>query len=163
MIYSEEQRFNQKWVRFILWSITILCIIISALVIIQGKANYIVGLLPSIFSIMLLILFSKIKLEIMINENMLEYKFKPFLHRIITRDKIKRVSVVDYDPISEYGGWGIRYGKKGWAYTVKGVHGIKIITSLGKTILIGTSKPLEVSEFLQKYYSGVFNNNEITK
>jgi hypothetical protein len=98
------------------------------------------------------------KLELTINENMLRFKFYPFINRIITKDKIRQMQVINYNPISEYGGWGIRYGKNGWAYTAKGFYAIKLITSLNKKILIGTSNPEAVSKFLNEYYPAVFNN-----
>ena len=71
---------------------------------------------------------------------------------------MKNIEVVNYDPVSEYGGWGIRYGKNGWAYTVKGTRAIKINTSLNETILIGTSNPDKVSKFLKEHYSAIFND-----
>ncbi len=158
MQYSEQQKFNQKWIKFLLWSIVIICTIISVIVISEHRTNYIIVVLPFIFSILLLFLFSEMKLEIIINEDRLYYKFRPFINRIISKNKMKYIQVIHYDPVSEYGGWGIRYGKNGWAYTIEGDYAIKIITSLNKTILIGTSNPEKVSKFLKEYYSTIFND-----
>jgi len=158
MQYSEQQKFEPNWIKLVLWCIVILCAIVSIIVIAEAKASFIIALLPFIFSILLLSLFSQMKLELTINENMLRFKLYPFISRIITKDKIRQMQVINYDPISEYGGWGIRYGKNGWAYTAKGFYAIKLITSLNKKILIGTSNPEAVSKFLNEYYPTVFNN-----
>ncbi len=158
MQYSEQQKFEHNWIKLVLWCIVILCAIISIIVIAKAKANFIIALLPFIFNVLLLSLFSQMKLELTINENMLRFKFRPFINRIITKDKIRQIQIINYDPISEYGGWGIRYGKNGWAYTAKGFYGIKLITSLNKKILIGISNPEAISKFLKEYYPTVFND-----
>jgi hypothetical protein len=59
------------------------------------------------------------------------------------------LEVKSYNPLSEYGGWGIRFGKNGMAYTVKGDKGIDISLDPETHLLIGTSKPDEVGVFLK--------------
>jgi len=51
-----------------------------------------------------------------------------------------------YSPIAEYGGWGIRYGKAGGAYNIRGSQGVQLILKNGKKFLIGTQQP---DDFIQ--------------
>jgi hypothetical protein len=66
-------------------------------------------------------------------------------HKIAFKD-LKRYEVRTYRPLLEYGGWGIRYGFKGKAYTVSGNRGVQLELLDGKRLLIGSQRP---EEFLQ--------------
>jgi len=53
--------------------------------------------------------------------------------------------VLTYSPISDYGGWGIRYGSIGKAYNVSGNRGVQLELLNGERILIGSQKPEELA------------------
>ena len=60
----------------------------------------------------------------------------------------------NYNPISEYGGWGIKGGfskQTGKAYTTKGTTGLQLTLKNGKKILIGTQKKEEIKRVLETY------------
>jgi len=90
------------------------------------------------------------------------YVFFPF-HLTLKKyswDNIQRFSVRQYDPITEYGGWGFRFGflTKGMAFNVSGNKGIQLVLKNGSRLLIGTNKPDEASETLKKLEQrSVFN------
>jgi hypothetical protein len=56
-------------------------------------------------------------------------------------DEIDKYEKIEYRPILEYGGWGIRIGIHGKAYNVSGNRGIRLVFSTGKRLLIGTQRP----------------------
>ena len=63
------------------------------------------------------IFFYVMKLEYKITEQNIEYKYFPF-HRkwkSIDRSEVANISFVKYSALKEYGGWGIKYGRKGFA------------------------------------------------
>lgn len=64
-----------------------------------------------------------------------------FLKRRIAWDEIERIYARTYRPLLEYGGWGIRRGKSGTAYNMRGNQGIQIELRNGRKILIGTQQP----------------------
>ncbi len=105
------------------------------------------GLTLVIFSWMLLL-----KLETVIDENSITAKFKgiPFAKRVILFSEMEKTEVISYEPLFEYGGWGVRYSfrKKGWCYNVSGDKGLLITYKSGKTFMIGTQKTEELTEFL---------------
>lgn len=54
--------------------------------------------------------------------------------------------------VTDYGfmGYGIRWNFGEWVYNVAGNQGVRIETSTGKRILIGTQRPDELRAFLQQ-------------
>jgi hypothetical protein len=71
-------------------------------------------------------------------------RFGPPLLRLATSE-IDEVDVPDFDPVRDFGGWGIRYGLIGdfagvWAFNFAG-SGVLVRTRQGKRYLIGTDHP----------------------
>ncbi len=59
--------------------------------------------------------------------------------------EIHSYRAVTYNPIREYGGWGIRYGANGAkAYNVSGDHGVQVEFMNGGRLLIGSQRPEEL-------------------
>jgi hypothetical protein len=52
--------------------------------------------------------------------------------------------------MEQYGGRGIRRGRHGWAYTVSGNRGVKLILAGGEQFLIGSQRPEELAAAIQK-------------
>lgn len=71
------------------------------------------------------------------------YRFIPFHIRWlkISLYDIKHYDIKKYNPLWEYGGYGIRYSFKGKAYNVSGYIGIEFVLNNGKRVLIGTQEP----------------------
>ena len=104
-----------------------------------------------IFGIGFPVLFFSTKLIIEVRADALYIRFFPF-HFTFERypyERIKKFKVVTYHPIKEYGGWGIRYGKHGKAYNIRGNRGVKIEFIDGKRLLIGSQKPEEFVSSLE--------------
>jgi hypothetical protein len=51
-----------------------------------------------------------------------------------------------YRPIRDYGGWGIKFGPKGWAYSVSGRQGVQLVLTEKRPLLIGSKRPDELAE-----------------
>ena len=68
-------------------------------------------------------------------------RFRPF-HRkwvVFGLDSIQKAEAHTYNPLKDYGGWGIRYGRKGKAYNVSGNKGVVLTLRDGKNVLIGST------------------------
>ena len=95
--------------------------------------------------------FLYLKLITRLNGEYLEVHFRglPFAKRKIPLHSIKQVKAVEYSPITDYGGWGLRYSVsgKGWCYTLSGNQGILLEFHEGKNLLIGSKN---AAEFEQK-------------
>ena len=77
--------------------------------------------------------------------------YLPFMRRRIDLDRIEAIEPVEYRPIREYGGWGIRWmPKRGLALTIAGNRGVRLIYDGGKRLLLGSRAPDEVVDALTR-------------
>ena len=163
-VFSETQKFNQWWIYVILGLETIPFI---TFFVYQERTGKLVGNHPIsnnqyIFTIIAICLvdglFFIMRLQTRIDLDGIHVRFLPFRlnYRSYKWDEIEQVSVRNYNPISDYGGWGIRYSfGNGMALTIAGDMGIQIETKNGKQILIGTQKPQEAEIALKQLRPGV--------
>ncbi len=152
-IYKERQKFKQKWISISLNIICFISIVISILIYINTKGTLtLIALVPLISAGVLYFLFKKMELVLIIDDKKINYRFYPIhgKNKEIRKSDIQEIRVDTYDPISDYGGWGIRFGSKGKAYTVSGNYGIKIKLSNNKNILIGTNNPDKDHNYLKE-------------
>ena len=164
MTYREEQRFDALWlilfligiglVSFIpIWKLFYKQIIIGEPPGNGGLSDKGLILLFLGIIVVLIAIYGFIyvcKLTTYIDEKQIVYKFFPF-HRkplSIQWEEVTSAEVIEYHPMMEYGGWGLRYGAKGVAYSTRGNKGLEIKTKEGKNILIGTREPEELRRFL---------------
>ncbi len=105
-----------------------------------------VTILLSLFTLLIY----KAHLVTKIDEYGIRYRFYPLQikSRTIYWKDVVEVYIREYDGLSEYGGWGIKFGKHGKAYTVKGRYGLQIELSDERKILIGTQKPIELEKLM---------------
>jgi len=157
-ILEEKQKFNQPWIR--------ICLVLLIAIFTWGFIQQVVMGIPfgnnpgpdwiflPIFLLVggLIIFFSSMKLITKVSKSGISYCFTPFhsKEKLITWDRVKSAKVIDYRPIREYGGWGVRYGLKGKALNVRGKHGIEIEFFSGSNLLIGTQKPEELKNTLKE-------------
>ncbi|TBV28449.1 hypothetical protein DMZ43_00440 [Meridianimaribacter sp. CL38] len=77
---------------------------------------------------------------------------------------INNAYVRTYEPISEYGGWGIKGGwnkSKGKAINVSGTIGIQLELADGKKLLIGTKKQIEAENTIAYYKTQLNHSNNV--
>lgn len=88
-----------------------------------------------ILAIVGLFIFS-IKLKITIDPKGITYQYPPFRNKptTLTWENIETVELLKINPLREFGGWGLRYGKLGAAYTTRGKHILHIKMRKGKPI-----------------------------
>ncbi|WP_198938417.1 hypothetical protein [Tenacibaculum holothuriorum] len=160
-IFKEEQRFMQLWLIVLLAVSTIVPVIMIIREYLHGKTS-----LLNLSWTLVLILFATgfiffFKLKTRIDEKGIHYQFFPFhlKSRLIKWNEIEKVYVRKYDPISEYGGWGLKGGAlwnkgKGTAINVSGDIGIQLELKSGKKLLIGTQQENNAKQVI-KYYQNL--------
>jgi len=62
---------------------------------------------------------------------------------------ITGVEIHEFQPLKDFGGYGIRVNREMWAYYLRGNRGVKITRSQGKTVLIGSDHPEALLAVLQ--------------
>ncbi len=98
--------------------------------------------------IMVSLLIFLIRLETEVRSDGLYVRFFPIHIRFkkFAAEDLDDFYTRTYRPMREYGGWGIRFGKSGKAYNIKGNEGLQLIFKDGKRLLIGSQRSQELSE-----------------
>ncbi len=159
-LFTERQYFSRWWVLLMLPAPIVTTVLtftsstnheddaLLALLIVWGLCG----------SIAAMFLWSHLDTEI--TEDEIRLKYPPFINKpkVIPYSEIKTIQVRKYDPLGEYGGWGLRYGwtnsKKNRAYNIKGNLGLQLELNDGMRILIGTIKPVELRELITTRFAG---------
>ena len=68
--------------------------------------------------------------------------------RRILLNEIRSAEIISYDPVRDYGGYGIRTGRFGKAYIAAGTRGVRIKLANGATVVLGSQRPEELVGFL---------------
>ena len=68
--------------------------------------------------------------------------------RLKTAD-INGLEIHEFQPLKDFGGYGIRVNREMWAYYLRGNRGVKITRTRGKTVLIGSDQPETLFTVLQ--------------
>jgi hypothetical protein len=104
------------------------------------------------FTITIAILYMNFRLDTTIKNDGIYVRFFPihlkFKH--YSWDKVTKSFVRQYSSLKEYGGWGVRTGGQETAYNVSGDKGLQLEFTDNKKLLIGTKKPDELTETLNK-------------
>jgi hypothetical protein len=69
--------------------------------------------------------------------------------RRIPLGEIKSVNTVTYDPVRDWGGFGIRTTRQGQAYIAGGGHGVRLELIKGGVILIGSERSEELERAIR--------------
>ena len=168
-VFIEEQRFSQLWLHMLLIVSFIIPVVLVTREWIQSTNNDTeakIGFFVVTGSIILVYgLIYSFKLKTRIDEKGIYYRFIPFhlSNKFIAWDELNNAYVRKYDPISEFGGWGMKGGflwrkNKGTAYNVKGDVGLQLELKTRKKILIGTQKEEEVKRVLITYADKIINH-----
>lgn len=75
----------------------------------------------------------------------------PLLSHHIPHADIATYEARQYRPLLEFGGWGIRWGLGGKAYTVSGNQGVQLTLKGSKRLLIGSGQPRQLITALDHY------------
>lgn len=167
-IFQEQQRFTQTWMLLLMGISVVVPIAIISKEYFSEKSTmstneFVITTASILFFSSIIFLF---KLITRIDEYGIHYRFFPF-HRKMRKlrwDEISKAYIRTYDPIGEYGGWGIKTGwgkKNGTAINISGDVGIQLVLTNGKKILIGTNKKKDAEKVIQNYQTKLNSNESI--
>lgn len=160
ILFRETQKFRQWWLWLILMGINGLFLFGVFMQVIGGQKfgdktmSDSQLITATFFTIILTLLFTSIRLETIIKNDGIYVRFFP-LHlkfKHYSWERLTKSYIRQYSAISEYGGWGLRIGifGKGNAYNVSGDDGLQLEFIDNKKLLIGTNKPDDLTQLLQK-------------
>lgn len=154
---KEVQRFNQWWI-WVLGLLPLVMVVAEFAAIFANKKQLETGdimamALVLIITVLSFVWIKMMRLETTVNYEGISVNFKGliFAKRKYNWHEIESLEVVKYDPLVEYGGWGVKYGfKKGWCYNVSGDTGIKLKLKIGKLFMIGTQIPDQFKSYIEE-------------
>jgi hypothetical protein len=151
-IFREQQKFS-PWLRTgVFFSVAITVAVLAFAEARQGMIGQPSSILSLLAGILLMLaitaLFWNLRLETEVRADGLYVRFFPFhlRYKKFTPQELSEHYARQYRPLLEYGGWGIKYGRKGWAYNVSGNMGVQLVFKNGKKLLIGSQKAQELAE-----------------
>lgn len=66
--------------------------------------------------------------------------------RTVPISTVRSVKARTYRPLLEYGGWGIKFGPKGWVYNVSGKEGVQLELDGARPLMIGSRRALDLAD-----------------
>ena len=128
-------------------------------------------LLTGVFLVFIFAFIHFIRLETVIDENGISYRFFPIFRKPknIHWSELAKCYVRKYSPITEYGGWGIRgivmkgsfdISGKGRAFNIKGNMGIQLEYLDGGKLLIGTQQSENAKSTIEYYSDKITRNSK---
>jgi hypothetical protein len=95
------------------------------------------------------IIYFAVQLRTRVKDEALQVGLWPFGGTTISLQEIDSVEIVDYRPLRDFGGWGVRYGSKGKIYSAQGSKAVKVSGRKLEPIFIGSQRPQELAAALE--------------
>lgn len=150
VIFKERQKVDSLWIYLVIVTTLLICAIVYTFIKPFDEKEFMFTML---FLSMLVVLLTTIRLDTEINSLGIYYRFFPLKKKIfIPKTEIKDCYFRIYKPIREYGGWGIRTGRQGRAFSIRGTKGIQILLKDGSLILIGTSDEIGIKRAIEVFW-----------
>lgn len=156
ILHSESNRLDKTWIIIPLIFSNLIMITVGLFAVIKAKemewTEFLI--LVSIINLPLLALLIFTKLIVFIGAEGISFQLQPFQLKLktITWDQVIEAKVTKYNPMGDYGGWGLKRGKKGLAYTISGNYGIYLEMKMGKNIMVGIKNHLAVNEIISRIF-----------
>jgi hypothetical protein len=104
------------------------------------------------FGIAFPLVFWHMRLTVEITPGTMRIRYVPLLRRSIPLSEIVKTEAREYNPILEYGGWGIRGWRRGRTiYSVSGSQCVEFELRDGRTFAVGSRRAVELAEAVHRY------------
>jgi hypothetical protein len=105
---------------------------------IEVAAGLLIGVALLVFLIIFLL---QMTTEVTPTELRIWFGWAPGSPRVVSTSEIRRVEIVTYRPIADYGFWGVRAGRDGErAFIARGTRGVRIELNDGSKYLVGSQR-----------------------
>ena len=161
ILFSETQRFKQWWLWLLLFAINAVMLYGAYVQVIKGQpfgdkpASNTSLLIGCGISLLITILVLNFRLDTQVKNDGIYVRLFPLQlsFRFFPWNNLSECFVREYNPVAEYGGWGLRLGLfgKGTAYNISGNKGLQLQFNNNKKLLIGTQKPEELQQVINQF------------
>ncbi|SFT99803.1 hypothetical protein SAMN04489724_3283 [Algoriphagus locisalis] len=155
-IFKESQSYAGTWVMYFILLVEaptlILLIVLYFTSEDKQEMAIALGVVSCTMALALILLFN-IKLETRIDDQGISIRYLPFIRKWknYPKTQIKSWEVSYYQPVLDYGGWGIKGNKTTRSYSVLGSEGLLLDVGEKKKIRIGTMKAKELQAFMESW------------
>lgn len=150
--FREEQRFRQPWIWVLILAIAAVqwWAWIQQILLGQPFGNnpgpdWMVWLFLVLFGIGFPAFFAALRLVVEVHSAGVLLRFVPFARQTFLFEDIRHCEAVDYRPLRQYGGWGIRGLSSNRAYIVSGNQGVRLHLRNGDQVLIGSQRAQDLA------------------
>jgi hypothetical protein len=155
-VFHENQSYKGTWLIYFILLIELPTLILLIVLFFTSEEKQELGIalvvVIGIMSLIMTLLFH-IKMETRIDDQGIHYRYLPFIRtwRLIPKASILSVEVISFNPIMNYGGWGMKGNRTTKLYNLTGDQGVLINTGDSKKVLLGTLKAKELRSFLEDW------------
>ncbi|GAB2492603.1 hypothetical protein [Algoriphagus taiwanensis] len=157
LVFKEMQSYKGTWVMYLILVIELPIILLVATLIWNTENGmkeglWGLGIVVLIVSLVFMLLML-IRLETRIDEYGVKFRFFPFISswRTFPKSQIRQIQIINYSPLTDYGGWGLKGNRTTKAYSIIGDEGILLDIGEKKKIMIGTQKGKELRSYLEDW------------
>lgn len=163
-IYTETQRSRQPVLLLLIGLLALVGWGLFIQQIVRGKPvgsdplpDWLAVLAAALLGIGMPLLFRWSHMDTTVYPDRLDVRLFPFAHRVFRLSEIASAEARTYNPLREYGGWGVRWAVlslgKSRAYNMSGDQGVQLVLSNGNRVLIGTQRPQELEAAIRSMQS----------
>jgi len=143
--YHEEQHFHGALMGLLLVAMVLVVVITVVAVVFSRPGDALLLAVAPVVVVLVASLISLSHLDVDVTERGVSIAFRYLWPtRRIAFGDIVGLEVRRYNPLLEYGGWGVRLGPKGWGYMTSGKEGVQLRLRKGLPVLIGSARPREL-------------------
>ena len=143
--YHESQRFHGAILGLLVAAFVVVAVVTIVEVVAGRPAEVWLIVVGPLVVFVVAVLLSLSHLDVDVTDEGVTIAFRyVWPARRIGFPEIVGLEVRRYDPLLEYGGWGVRLGPKGWGYMTSGNEGVQLRLRKGLPVLIGSARPREL-------------------
>ena len=143
--YHESQRFHGAILGLLVAAFVVVAVVTIVEVVAGRPAEVWLIVVGPLVVLVVAVLLSLSHLDVDVTDEGVTIAFRyVWPARRIGFSEIVGLEVRRYNPLLEYGGWGVRLGPKGWGYMTSGNEGVQLRLRKGLPVLIGSARPREL-------------------
>jgi hypothetical protein len=149
--YHESQRFHGAILGLLVAAFVVVAVVTIVEVVAGRPAEVWLIVVGPLVVLVVAVLLSLSHLDVDVTDEGVTIAFRyVWPARRIEFSEIVGLEVRRYNPLLEYGGWGVRLGPKGWGYMTSSSEGVQLRLRKGLPVLIGSAHPRELEAAIRE-------------
>lgn len=161
VVYREEQYFDWR-----VYALTFLAEVLVSLVLgwcyrnghdptasggLTGLALSLAALAGLVSPVLVVVGLLRMTTEVTPSDVRVWFGWIPTYRRFVSIESVRRLEVVNYRPLADHGGWGIRSGRDGErVLSARGSRGVRLEFADGARLLIGSQSPEDLAAAIER-------------